>query len=145
MVAMGDADASVRQQAAHVTGKFAHRNRRFALRKNVRGAVVKLTSGLRHRETARRAIEQARSEFLLDPADSLRYRGFRQPKLVRSTDKGARLDDLRKDRQALEIGELRHVKFHRYEPKMVLYLCPDRVEVIASTGKAFEIELVQAV
>jgi hypothetical protein len=77
--------------------------RSFAFRKNMGGALVKLTSGLCHRETARRAIEQARSKFLFDPADSLRHCCFRQPKLVRGTNKGARLDDLRKDCQPLEI------------------------------------------
>jgi hypothetical protein len=45
------------------------------------GAVVELAPGFSHRKAARAAIEQARSEFLFDPAD-----------------KGARLDDLRKDR-----------------------------------------------
>ena len=53
----------------------------FAFRKNMSGAVVELAPGFSHRKAARAAIEQARSEFLFDPAD-----------------KGARLDDLRKDR-----------------------------------------------
>jgi hypothetical protein len=85
--------------------------RSFALRKNMRGAVVKLTPCLCHRETARRAIEQARSKFLFDPTDSLRHCRFRQPKLVRSADKGARLDDLRKDRQPLKIWKFWHFDF----------------------------------
>jgi hypothetical protein len=50
------------------------------------------------------------------------------------------LNDFREDRQALEIGELRHVKFHKYGRKMVLYRCPDRVEVIAPTRIAFMID-----
>ena len=75
----------------------------FAFRKNTSGAVVELAPGFSHRKAARAAIEQARTEFLFDPADSLRHCRFGQPKLVRGADKGACLDDFRKDRQPLKI------------------------------------------
>ena len=86
--------------------------RSFTFCKIMRGAVIKLTPGFCQCEPARCAIEQARSEFPFDPADC--HCRFRQPQFVRGADKGARLNDLGEDRQALEIRELRHVKFHNY-------------------------------
>lgn len=75
-----------RRYADHTKGKWcrqaylAARHRRMrddlvfgglALRKNMRCAVVKLPPSFRHSEAACCAIEQARSEFLFDPADGL--------------------------------------------------------------------------
>src|SRR6185312_12316137 len=87
------------------------------------GAVVKLAPGFSHRKAARAAIEQARTEFLLDPADGLRHCRFGHPKLVSGTDKGACLDDFRKDRQPLKIWKFRHFDF-RNNGEMFLYIIP---------------------
>ncbi len=81
---------------------------RFALGQNVRGASGELPSGVGQGEPPRRAVEQPGPQPGLDPADRLRDGRLRQIERAGRRREGTHFSDFREDREALEIGQLRH-------------------------------------